>query len=152
MRLQSAEVAFVDSAAAVQDHDAVRIGVLERLRPGELAAEQIDERERIDRGLEALRRDAQIARRTAAAPYGDGRRQLAHMRQSPANLRKFQESVVLEADQFRQADGGEPCIHPNVDRVRSVGIRIFDAVNLECSAFHGSPCKLRDPQAWHNTA
>ena len=48
MRLQRAEVALIDAAPAMQDQDAVGVGVLQGLRPGELSAVQIRECERVD--------------------------------------------------------------------------------------------------------
>ena len=87
-----------------------------------------------------MRRNAEIARRAVAAPNGRGRRQLAHVRQRPANLRKLEEAIILEADLLCRRR--RRALHPTQrNRVRSIGIGIFDAVNLEYSAFHDSPLK-----------
>ena len=80
MWLQHTEVAFIDSAPAMQDDDAIRISVPQRLRPGELAALQIREGECVDRRPKVQRHNSEIARRGVGAPNGRGRRQLAHVR------------------------------------------------------------------------
>src|SRR5580692_10001854 len=139
--LKRAEVAFVDPAAAMQDHDAIRISIFERLRPGELAAMQIRECERIDRRRKVQRYNTEIARNAVGAPNGRGWRQLTHVRQRPTYLRKLEEAVILEADLFcrRRRRALHP---PQGNRVRRIGIGIFDAVDLEYSTLHDSPRRM----------
>ena len=62
----------------------------------------------------------------------------------PANLRKLEEAVVLEADLL--CGRRRRALHPaQRNRIGSIGVGIFDAVDFDYAAFHELPLKMWMP-------
>ena len=135
VRLQCTEVAFENAPSPVQDHDAVGIGIEQRLRPVEPTSMEILEGERVDRRHGAQRQCAQIAWGAAAAPNRYRRQQFPQMRQAPADLGKVEEPIVAEADAL--VVGGRRPAHPTQRlAVGCAAVEVASAVEFECAGCH----------------
>ncbi len=96
VRLQGTGVALEHEPPAVQDHDAVGVGQIERVTEGDRAAVH-------GRSLD-LAEVLHVARQrrcgARSAPYVDGRHELADVAPGPAELREFAERAVGECDRL----------------------------------------------------
>lgn len=81
LRLQGTRKALVDTLAAVQHHDAVGVGVGQRLCPVSRLAVQVFEHECINRCHGRLVQRAELTRCCVAAPDVRGGHQFAHVRE-----------------------------------------------------------------------
>ena len=80
LRLQRPEIALVNPHAAMQDDDAVGVGMRQRVRPRVPPAVQIIECKSVDAGFAVAGGSADIAWRAGTAPHGGSRNQFTHVR------------------------------------------------------------------------